>query len=200
MPAVDTVRPFLEASHLSLVASLELFVERRIVPLATPGDDDEARLQAREILELLGEGGWCRWAVPGDAGAVDLRACCLIREALAAASPLADSVFALQCLGAGPIVLGGDEEQRREWLPRIADGGAMAAFAMTEPEAGSDIAAMETRARRAAEGGGWVIDGRKTLITNAGIADLYSLFAVTGRRADGRPELSCFLVPADSDG
>src|SRR4029077_5621335 len=107
----------------------------------------------------------------GVAETVDLRACCLLREALAAASPLADSVFALQALGGMPIHLGGSDALRARWLPEIAAGRAMAAFAMTEPEAGSDVSSLRTRARR--EGDVYVLDGGKSFISNAGIADLY---------------------------
>ncbi len=119
------------------------FAAAEIAPLPAPADDDVARRQARDILATLGAGGWIRWAIPeawgGRAEAPDLRACCLVREALAAASPLADAVFALQCLGSMPITLGGSDAQRAAWLPRVARGEAMTAFAMTEPEAGSDV-------------------------------------------------------------
>jgi acyl-CoA dehydrogenase len=199
MPPTAPVRAFLEERHLRLEEELSPFVEREIAPLGPPADDDESRVQARKILRRLGEGGWSRYAVPTEAGgSVDLRACCLIREALAAASPLADSVFALQCLGSTPISLAGGAEQRERWLPGVADGSLMAAFALTEPEAGSDAGGMQTRARRTEEG--YEIDGGKVFITNAGIADFYSLFAVTGRREDGRAEISCFVVPADAPG
>ena len=128
-------------------------------------------MQAREILARLGAGGWIRWAIPeawgGHAESPDLRACCLVREALAAASPLADAVFALQCLGSMPIALGGSDAQRAAWLPRVAHGEAMTAFAMTEPEAGSDVRGLATTARSqirtGGRGDGWRLDGRKTL-------------------------------------
>jgi acyl-CoA dehydrogenase len=116
---------------------------------------------------------------------------------LAAASPLADAVFALQCLGSMPVHLAGGEEEKRRWLPEVAAGRAMAAFAMTEAAAGSDVAAMETRARRA--GDDYILTGRKTLISNAGLADLYVVFAVTDPEA-GKKGLSCFLVPAGTPG
>lgn len=199
MPDSHAVRAFLEDRHRRLADEVAAFADSEIAPLAPPADDDEARVQAREVLRRLGEGGWCRHAVaPGADDRVDLRACCLIREALAAASPLADSVFALQCLGSMPISLAGSDEQRRQWLSGVADGSLMAAFAMTEAEAGSDVAGMGTRAVR--DGDEYVLDGRKALITNAGIADFYSLFAVTGRRADDRPEITGFVIPADAPG
>jgi acyl-CoA dehydrogenase len=126
-----------------------------------------------------------------------LRACCLIRETLAAASPLADSVFALQCLGSMPLTLAGSETLRARVLPEVASGRRMAAFAMTEPDAGSDVGAISTRARR--DGEDWILDGGKHLITNAGIADFYVVFAATEPDAGSRG-LSAFLVEADRPG
>ncbi len=199
MPDCRAVRAFLDDRHLRLAEEAAAFVAAEIAPLGPPADDAAARTAAREILRRLGEGGWCRHAVAGAGGSdVDLRACCVLRETLAAASPLADSVFALQCLGSMPVSLAGSDEQRRRWLPGVGDGSLMAAFAMTELEAGSDVAGMRTRAVR--DGDGYRIDGRKVLITNAGIADFYTLFAVTGERPDDRPEISCFVVPADTQG
>jgi acyl-CoA dehydrogenase len=198
---LDSVRPFLEERHVALGEEVAAFARERIAPLPAPADDDAGRRQAREILGLLGESGWGRLAVAveGDRGWAepDLVACCLVREALAWASPLADAVFALQCLGGMPVALAGDEGQKRRWLPGIAAGETMAAFAMTEPEAGSDVAAIATRAVR--DGDGYRLDGAKVLISNAGIADLYTVFASTDLEA-GRRGLSCFLVPADAPG
>jgi acyl-CoA dehydrogenase len=202
LSGTESIRAFLDERHLRLERELDEFVSAEIAPLGAPADDAESRTQAREIVRRLGAGGWARFAVPaegasGSAG-IDLRACCLIREALAGVSPLADSLFALQCLGSTPISLAGSEEQRQRWLPGVADGTLIAAFAMTEPEAGSDVASMRTSATATADG--YELNGRKTLITNAGIADFYSLFAVTGKRDDGRAEISCFIVPADAEG
>ncbi|MCP4204108.1 MAG: acyl-CoA dehydrogenase family protein [bacterium] len=194
---LETVAPFLDAGHRETAAAAARFAAEKIAPLGLLDDDGEARIQAREILELLGTGGWCRYAVPAAFGGVSERvdtvACCLIREILAAVSPLADSVFALQCLGSLPIALYGTDEARRRWLPRVADGTAMAGFAMTEPNAGSDVRALETRAERLDDG--YTINGLKTFITNAGLADFYSTFVRTS--ADG---LSCLVVPADASG
>jgi alkylation response protein AidB-like acyl-CoA dehydrogenase len=203
MPDVPTVRVFLEDRHVGLAADVRGFADAEIAPLPPAHDDAAARGQAREILKRLGEAGWIRHAVPeaygGSPHAPDLRACCLIRETLAAASPLADSVFALQCLGSMPLTLAAGDALRRRALPEIVAGRWMAAFAMTEPEAGSDVAAMTTRARR--DGGEWVLDGRKHLITNAGLADVYIVFAVTDPGAGaGRRGLSCFLVEAGRPG
>ena len=200
-PDTRPVRAFLEPRHLDLASAVGAFAATEIAPLPAPRDDGEARVQAREILSRLGAGGWLRHVVPaawgGTSEAPDLRACCLVREALGSASPLADAVFALQCLGSLPIALAGSEEQRATWLPRVARGEAMTAFAMTEPEAGSDVAALATTARR--DGDGWEIDGQKTLISNAGIADVYCVFAATDRTAGSRG-ISCFVVPADAPG
>jgi len=183
------------------VEGISEFARRAIAPLPAPAGDAEARRAARELLALLGAAGWCRHAVPVEHGGVgerpSLGALCAIREALAAASPLADAVFALQALGSMPITLSGNAEMQRRWLPEVASGAAMAAFAMTEPEAGSDVAAMATRA--VADGGGYVLDGHKHLISNAGIADFYCVFASTDP-AQGSRGVSCFVVPADAPG
>jgi acyl-CoA dehydrogenase len=201
MPDTASLRPLLDAEHLDLAREVDEFVASRIAPLAPPADDAAGRAQAREILGLLGADGWAAYAVPPEHGgavrAAGLRACCLIREALAHASPLADAVFALQALGARPLVDGGGDAVRATWLPRVAAGEVMTAFAMTEPQAGSDVGAIATRAAR--DGDTWVLDGRKWLISNAGLADLYAVFATTDPDAGGRG-LSCFLVPALTPG
>ncbi|HSL81735.1 MAG TPA: acyl-CoA dehydrogenase family protein, partial [Thermoanaerobaculia bacterium] len=199
---LDAIRPFLDECHLSLAEGVADFARERVATLPAPADDEAARRQAREVVGVLGESGWGRHAVAKEDGeggrrGPDLVACCLVREALAAASPLADAVFALQCLGAMPVALAGTGEQRRRWLPEVAAGRAMAAFAMTEAEAGSDVAAIATRAVR--DGDGYRLDGTKTLISNAGLADLYAVFATTDPEA-GRRGLSCFLIPADAPG
>ncbi|HUF77607.1 MAG TPA: acyl-CoA dehydrogenase family protein [Thermoanaerobaculia bacterium] len=201
MPETETVRAFLEPRHLELAREAGAFAERELAPLPQPLDDGAARVEARRLLALLGAAGWVRHAVAeADGGAPagpDSRACCLVREALAAASPLADAVFALQCLGSLPISLAGDPDQRRRYLPGVATGELMAAFAMTEPEAGSDVGAIATVAER--DGSGYRISGRKWLISNAGIADFYVAFASTDRAA-GRRGLSCFVVEAGTAG
>ena len=192
MPHSAAVRAFLEPAHLELAERITDFAAREIATLPAPVDDGAARAQAREILGRLGAAGWYAPILEED-----LRACCLIREGLAAASPLADAVFALQALGTMPIVLAGGEEVRDRWLPAVLKGDAMAAFAMTEAEAGSDVSALATTARP--ERGGYVLDGAKTLISNAGIADFYTVFASTDT-AKGRKGISCFAVAADTPG
>ncbi|MGH7563008.1 MAG: acyl-CoA dehydrogenase family protein [Gemmatimonadota bacterium] len=192
MTHVPTIRAFLDECHLDLAARIDDFAGESLAPLPEPADDATARVQAREILALLGQAEWFAPILDQD-----LRALCLIRESVAAASPLADAVYALQALGSTPIVLAGSEDLRERWLPAMARGEAMAAFAMTEPEAGSDVASMKTTARRDRDG--WVLDGVKTFISNAGIADFYTVFASTDPER-GHREISCFVVPADAEG
>ena len=186
------IQPFLEPQHVDFSVRVMEFARRQIATLPPPADDAAARLQAKEILALLGSG---RWLIP--IGQEDWRSCCLVREALGAASPLADAVFALQALGTVPILMAGSKALKDQWAVAALEGRAMGGFAMTEPEAGSDVAAMGTTARR--DGSDYVLDGGKTLISNAGIADFYAVFALTdpGKGAKG---ISCFLVPADAPG
>lgn len=192
IPDTGPIRAFLDPHHLELGARVAAFATREIAPLAEPADDAAARRAARELLVLLGRAGWF-----APIAEQHLRSCCLVREALAAASPLADAVFALQALGTLPIVLAGSDEQKHRWVPAVLAGEAMAAFAMTEPEAGSDVAAIATTARR--DGDTYVLDGTKTLISNAGIADFYVVFASTDATL-GNKGISAFLVPADTAG
>jgi acyl-CoA dehydrogenase len=191
MPDCRPIRSFLDPSHEALAARASRFVADAVAPRAEPADDAAARTEARDLLRLLG-GGWQQPILD-----MDLRGCCLMREALAQASPLADAVFALQGLGTTAILLGGSAAQKDRWLGPIAQGDAMTAFAMTEPGAGSDVASLATTAVR--DGSAYVLNGRKTLISNAGIADVYAVFASTdpGRGSQG---ISCFLVPADTPG
>lgn len=191
--------PFFEDRHRSLARDLDAWCRREVAPFAAREDND-IDAACRELVNRLGEGGWLNWAVQSSwSGALerlDVRSLCLIRETLARYSGLADFVFALQGLGSGPISLFGSEGQRRTWLPRVAAGQAIAAFALSEAEAGSDVAAMRTTARR--DGDGWVLDGAKTWISNAGLADFYVIFCrlpEAGERAFG-----AFLVAADNPG
>jgi acyl-CoA dehydrogenase len=187
-----TIRAFLEERHLDLADEVTKFARESLAALPEPTDDGAARRQAREILGLLGEADWYEPILDQD-----LRALCLIREAVAWASPLADAVYALQALGSTPIVLVGSAALRERWLPAMARGEVMAAFAMTEPEAGSDVASIRTTARR--DGRDWILDGVKTFISNAGIADFYSVFASTDTGLSHKG-ISCFVVPADANG
>jgi acyl-CoA dehydrogenase len=192
MPDTRLIRTFLEPQHAALAERASAFAMGEIAKRGEPGDDAAARKEARALLKLFGEGNWLQPIFD-----LDVRGCCLMREVLAEASPLADAVFALQGLGTMPILLGGTPAQKDRWLGPIAQGKVMTAFAMTEPEAGSDVSGITTTARR--DGPGFVLDGAKTLISNAGIADLYAVFASTDR-AKGSKGISCFLVPADAPG
>lgn len=187
--------PFFDEAHRDLARDLDGWCRDQIEPLAEHEDEDVDGA-CRELVRRLGEGGWLRRAVSPDGGRLDVRSLCLIRETLARHSGLADFAFALQGLGSGPLSLFGTEEQRRAWLPRVAEGRAIPAFALSEAEAGSDVTAMATTARR--DGDGWVLDGAKTWISNAGIADFYVVFCrlpEAGERAFG-----AFLVEADNPG
>ncbi len=158
-------------------------------------DDAAARDRAAEIANQLGESGLARAAI--ESSPDQLRACCAIRERLAYSSPLADAVFALQALGTRALLIA-NGSGHSDWIEGVASGQAIAAFAMTEPEAGSDVSSLGTTA--AADGDDYLVNGRKTFISNAGIADFYTTFARTGTRDDGRAEISCLLIPADTPG
>ncbi len=191
-PELAPIRAFLGVQHPEFAAGVTAFAARELATRLEPADDEAGRREARALLALLGKAG-----VFAPIGERDWRACCLAREALAAASPLADAVFALQGLGLVPILISGNEAMRERWLAPTLAGDAMAAFAMTEPGAGSDVASMTTRAKR--DGDHYVLDGAKAFISNAGIADYYSVFASTDPAAGSRG-ISCFIVPADTPG
>lgn len=193
--------PFFAASHRELARDLDAWCHREIAPLEGQEDSDLDGT-CREIVRRLGAGGWLCHAVPeesSDAGALDVRALCLIRETLGRHSGIADFAFALQGLGSGPLSLFGTAEQRRRWLPRVAAGEAIPAFALSEADAGSDVAAMATTARRAADNGNdFVIDGEKTWISNAGLADFYVVFCRFPEA--GERGFAAFVVAADNPG
>ena len=192
MPDISAVRAFLDDGHVALVERLTAFIADEIEALPEPEDDDAARQQARKVMSTLGAAGWLE-----PIASQDLRACSLVRDGLAAASPLADAVFALQALGATPLLISGNEEQAERWVGPTIAGEAMGAFAMTEAEAGSDVASLSTTAER--DGDEYVLNGTKTLISNAGIADYYCLFASTDPER-GAKGISCFAVAADTPG
>jgi len=166
-------------------------------------DVDHADVDAscRALVQALGAAGLLRHCVPASHGGalpgLDSRALCVMRETLAYHDGLADFAFALQGLGSGAITLAGSEAQQARWLPAVGRGEAISAFALSEPAAGSDVAAMTTRAVRV--GADWVLDGCKTWISNGGIADFYCVFARTGE-ATGARGISAFVVPADAAG
>jgi acyl-CoA dehydrogenase len=186
--------PFFEARHRALAGKLEAWA------VANIGDVDHRDTDAacRALVARLGEAGWLKLTAPGDdLEGLDVRSLALCRETLARHSGLADFSFAMQGLGAGPISLFGSDAQRAAWLPRTRAGKAIAAFALTEPASGSDVANIATVARR--DGGGYVIDGEKTWISNGGIADLYIVVARTGE-APGARGLSAFIVEGSNPG
>ncbi|WP_304350611.1 acyl-CoA dehydrogenase family protein [Comamonas testosteroni] len=190
--------PFFEPHHARLTQSLDAWARQSIAHAHGPDVDAECR----KLVKSLGEAGWLRHAVAGTAygGAaehIDTRAICLIRETLARHSGLADFAFAMQGLGSGAISLAGSEEQKKRYLSLVARGDAISAFALSEPDAGSDVAAMACEARL--EGDHYVINGEKTWISNGGIADFYVVFVRTGEAAGSRG-LSALIVDADTSG
>jgi len=186
--------PFFTPEHRNLVQSVSQFVAQEIEPRAA--DEEDVEGLAREFVQLLAQAGILNYAVAESK--LDVRSLCLIREALAYSSSLADLAFVMQGLGTYAIARAAPEHVRDFWLARAANGKAIAAFALTEPNAGSDVSAIQTTARR--DGETYVIDGRKRFISNAGIADFYTVFAKTGTREDGRPVLSAFVVGSKMQG
>jgi len=162
--------PFFGDEHRAFAERLEAWCADQIAPLAedeSGGGGGGPDAMTRECVRRLGEGGWLKHAV----GDLDMRTLCLARETLARTSGLADFAFAMQGLGTGPITLFGSDDLKRRYLPPVSRGEKIAAFAMSEPDAGSDVGAMRTTATRTADS--WVINGQKTWISNAGIADHY---------------------------
>jgi alkylation response protein AidB-like acyl-CoA dehydrogenase len=190
--------PFFEPHHRQLARQLDAWAGEHLAP--QHGRDVYA--ECRALVRLLGEAGWLRHAVAGrehggQAERIDTRALCLLRETLARHSGLADFAFAMQGLGSGAISLEGTAAQRARYLPRVAAGRAIAAFALSEPEAGSDVAAMACTAR--IEGDHAVLEGEKTWISNGGIADFYVVFARSGE-APGSRGITALIVDADTPG
>src|SRR5258707_8676649 len=186
--------PFLEPRHKTLATELDRWAGR---VLSDELQDHSVRAVDDACLKLvrqLGEGGWLKYAIGGagygaSADTIDTRAVCLIRETLARHSGLADFAFAMQGLGSGAISIFGTQEQRQRYLPRVSNGTAIAAFAISEPDAGSDVAALQCAGRK--DGDSYLITGEKTWISNGGIADFYLLFARTGEPG-GRKGISAF--------
>jgi acyl-CoA dehydrogenase len=190
--------PFLEPRHAALEQALDTWAAQHIAG-AHAEDVDAA---CRHLVRQLGEGGWLRHAIGGTAhggvsDSIDTRAICLIRETLARHNGLADFAFAMQGLGSGAISLFGSDANRADYLPRVARGEAIAAFALSEPQAGSDVAAMQCAATL--DGDHYVLNGEKTWISNGGIADFYVVFARTGEQPGARG-ISAFIVDADTTG
>ena len=189
--------PFFEDRHRELARNLDAWAAANIPRQHGPDVDAECRA----LVRLLGAGGWLRHAVGGQqwgvSDQIDTRAICLIRETLARHSGLADFAFAMQGLGSGAISLQGTPEQKENYLGRVARGEAIAAFALSEPEAGSDVAALQCSAL--VEGDHAVLNGEKTWISNGGIADFYVVFARSGEAAGARG-ISAFIVDAGTPG
>ena len=176
--------PFFQDRHRRLADELEQWCAGN---LEEPGEDVDG--YCRSLVRKLGEAGFLQICIDGD-----VRSLAIARATLAYHSGLADFAFAMQGLGSGAIRLFGTEEQKSEWLPKVANGEAIAAFALTEPDAGSDAASIVASAAEC--DGGWQLSGEKTYISNGGIADFYVTFARTGE-GEGSRGLSAFIVPAD---
>jgi len=192
--------PFFNDEHRRLAERLDNWASQHL-PSLTADEHDDLDGTCKGIVGALGDAGFTTYAVPASAGGhhekLDVRSLCLIRETLARHNALADFAFAMQGLGSGPISLFGNEAQQTSCLNAVAAGAKIAAFALSEPEAGSDVAAMSCTARL--EGDDWVLNGTKTWISNAGIADFYTVFARTDD-AGGAKGISCFIVEAGTPG
>ena len=194
-PTAHLQLPFFDAAHQQLAADLSAWAAAQDV------DEHDDRLACREWVRRLGAAGWLRHCVPAEFGGVraqlDSRALVILRETLAFYSPLADFAFAMQGLGSGAITLAGTAAQKSRYLPAVAQGQMIAAFALSEAQAGSDAGAMATTARFAE--GGVTLHGSKTWISNGGIADYYCVFAKTDPQA-GTRGITAFIVDADTPG
>jgi acyl-CoA dehydrogenase len=200
--------PFFTPAHRDLAERVDSWATQHFSGEAHAEDRDSVDTACRERVRDLGRAGWTRYSVPFDPEApvaeFDVRALALIRETLAWHDGLADFAFAMQGLGSGAISLAGSHEIKHRYLPRVAAGEAIAAFALSEPDAGSDVAAINCSARR--EDDAYVLDGQKTWISNGGIADFYCVFARTSP-AEHRPDgsvtargISAFVVDAQTPG
>ncbi|MEO5611180.1 MAG: acyl-CoA dehydrogenase family protein [Sphingomicrobium sp.] len=185
--------PFFEARHHDLAERLEQWCAENAT--GTHGDDVDA--ECRSLVRALGDAGFLKLCVGDGDKPPDVRSLAIARETLAWHSGLADFTFAMQGLGSGAISLVGSARQKKRWLPKVASGEAIAAFALTEPECGSDAANLAMTARR--DDDTWTLDGEKTYISNGGIADFYVTFARSGE-GDGSRGLSAFIVAADARG
>ncbi|MDZ4236754.1 MAG: acyl-CoA dehydrogenase family protein [Hydrogenophaga sp.] len=195
VPTAHLELPFFDDTHRALAHGLVAWAREQRV------DETDDRAACKDWVQRLGEGGWLRYCVPAAHGgalpALDSRALVILRETLAYHSPLADFAFAMQGLGSGAITLAGTPEQQAAYLPAVACGEKIAAFALSEPDAGSDVAAMALRATPTASG--WTLNGQKTWISNGGMAGFYVVFAKTEPDAGARG-ISAFIVDADAAG
>lgn len=187
--------PFFTDEHRAMASMLDDWAKRELAADVGEENVDET---CRSLVRKLGEAGWLAYAVPSEHGGIyerlDVRSLCIARETLAAVSGLADFSFAMQGLGSGPISLFGSRALKERYLPRVAKGEAICAFAISEAEAGSDVAGMQTVARL--DGDHYVIDGEKTWISNGGIADIYVVFCRLG--GTEREFISIVVEPSDS--
>ncbi|WP_116366079.1 acyl-CoA dehydrogenase family protein [Parahaliea mediterranea] len=192
--------PFLDASHRELEAAVDRWAAEHL-PSLTVNEHHDLDGTCIHLVKAMGEAGITGYAVPASGGGtldtLSVRSLCLIRETLARHHALADFAFAMQGLGSGPISLFGSSAQKERFLPDIAAGRKLSAFALSEPDAGSDVAAMACTATR--DGDDYILNGEKTWISNGGIADFYTVFARTGE-APGAKGISCFIVEADAPG
>src|SRR5271168_584408 len=191
--------PFFEERHRVFAAEVQAWAGKNL-PLSETGNDVDAA--CRKLVRQLGEAGWLKYAIGGvEYGAasnnIDTRAVCILRETLAWHSGLADFVFALQGLGSGAITLFGTPEQKQKYLPHVREGKTIAAFALSEPDAGSDVAALQCEATL--HGDAYELNGEKTWISNGGIADFYVVFARTGE-ALGAKGITAFIVDSQTAG
>jgi acyl-CoA dehydrogenase len=190
--------PFFEERHRTLARDLDAWADAHLGATHDTNVDEACR----KLVSELGSASWLKYAIGGSAyGAaadnIDTRALCIIRETLARHSGLADFAFAMQGLGSGAITLFGTEAQKQKYLARVASGASIAAFALSEPEAGSDAAAMQCEAKL--RGDSYELNGEKTFISNGGIADFYVVFARTSEAAGSRG-ITAFIVDAKTPG
>jgi acyl-CoA dehydrogenase len=198
--------PFFDDKHRHLHSQLDAWAAQNITPTHSKDVDQDCR----DLVRQLGQAGWLKHAIGGveygaSADLIDTRAICLLRETLARYSGLADFAFAMQGLGTGAISLFGTQAQKAHYLSKVAQGELIAAFALSEPDAGSDVAAMQCAATLVKGGDGegsedyYLLEGEKTWISNGGIADFYIVFARTGE-APGARGISAFIVNANVPG
>ncbi len=192
--------PFFEDAHRALARDLDAWAITTLPGiLDQDGDHSDVAGTCRHLVASLGAGGWLKYAVPGDYGGIypklDVRSLCIIRETLARHSGLADFAFAMQGLGSGAISNYGSPELKQAYLPAVASGEKIAAFALSEPDAGSDVSAISTTLRQ--DGDIYIASGEKTWISNGGIADFYTLFA---RSADSEGQISAIVIDANTPG
>lgn len=194
-PTHHLALPFFDDAHRDLAARLTAWAPAQDV------DEQDDRVACREWVRRLGAHGWLRYCVPAAHGGalerLDSRALVILRETLAFQSPLADFAFAMQGLGSGAITLAGTQEQQATYLTRVASGEMIAAFALSEADAGSDAGSMGMTAVQ--DGNAWLLNGEKTWISNGGMASFYCVFAKTDPQA-GTRGITAFIVDADAQG